>query len=244
LVKIKNWVRLPLKNAYNVRDLGGYACQNGETTRWRIFLRADNLTHLDADEIQLLKDYGVRTVIDLRSREECAILPDPFLEDAGVHYLNIPLITENVADVTKTITGKAPQDFLKSFYIELIEHGQGVIKQILTEIASHGDGCLLFHCAAGKDRTGIVAMLLLGLAGVGAPDIVSNYEVTYTCLRQDSKFFEAAGPIPIEVCMSKPEYIEHVMAHIQGRYGGIPEYLERIGLPHETAETIRRRMRE
>lgn len=237
----KNYIRLPLKNAYNVRDLGGYACGDDTATKWRAFLRADDLSNLNAEEIQFLIGYGVNCVIDLRSTEECDSQLNPFKNIEGVDYINIPIMTNVITDVTKALEEK-PQVFLSNFYVELIKNATSPIKTVFEEIANHIEGCTLFHCAAGKDRTGIIAMLLLGLAGVDIPDTVSNYEITYTYIKQNPIFKDSTVKYPVDMLMSKHEYIEHAINYIMTNYEGIPQYLKHIGLSDEMIAAIQRKI--
>lgn len=93
------FVRLPLTNAYNVRDLGGYACRDGGRTRWHRLLRGDDLASLDSAEIEFLLGYGLGTVIDLRSQAECERRPSPFAVRTEVDYFCLPLGLDGVDDV-------------------------------------------------------------------------------------------------------------------------------------------------
>ncbi len=172
-----NYIRLPLKNAYNVRDLGGYPCDGG-VTGWRAFIRADGLERLDETDILFLREYGVKTVIDLRSDDELKTAPDPEGLRAFTDYFNIPLIPGAAADITKHVPN-TPSGFLSEFYLLIFKNGHGALHTVMEAIAGAREGGILFHCAAGKDRTGIIAALLLGLAGVAQADILSNYEITY-----------------------------------------------------------------
>ena len=239
---MNNYIRLPLKNAYNVRDLGGYACIDGKSTKWRSFLRADNLANLDAGEIQFLIDYGVTYVIDLRSKDELRLQPSPFSRLSAVDYINIPLMTDVTSNATRKLYNDI-YDFLRHFYIGLIKNASLIIKVIFERMEKHilknNEACILFHGSAGKDRTGIIAMLLLGLAGVEIPDIISNYESSETYIKQNPAFSKSISQFPDGVLTSKNEYIESVINYIVTKHKGIPQYLQRIGLSDETLEIIR-----
>lgn len=244
-MSLVNYIRLPLKNAYNVRDLGGYACGNEKATKWRKFIRADDLANLDDNEVKFLIDYGVTCVIDLRSQEECNLQMNPFVKSEAVDYANIPLMTNVITDVSKTLL-QNPQKFLSNFYIELIKNASLPIKSVFEKIANHitnnDESCILFHCSAGKDRTGIISMLLLGLAGVEIPDIISNYEVTYTYIKQNPVFKNATPEYPVDVLMSKSEYIEYVLDYIITTHTSILKYLQYIGLTDRTLGIIHKQI--
>jgi protein-tyrosine phosphatase len=233
-----NFVRLPLKNAGNVRDLGGYACDGG-ATNWKTFIRADSISALDEEDIRFLLDYGVKTIIDLRTAAEIAAAPDPsrLIEQTSCHH--IPLMSGGQGDVKEIFN--SPPISLPDLYLATIQQEQPVIKTIL-ETAASAQGALLFHCAAGKDRTGIVAALLLGVAGVSVPDMLANYEVTYTYIRNNPDMIEYANTFPpafLPTLYSPREYLEPMLEYIAQEHGGIREYLSRIGLSPDTVQRIR-----
>lgn len=238
-----HYVRLPLKNAYNVRDLGGYPCLDGGVTKWNTFLRGDDLAHLDQEEIQFLMDYGVKTVIDLRSASELRQYPDPFSQVEQVSYHNIPLMTGDIADATK-IVAENPSDFIGEFYLALVRQEPSLIKIVLDTIAEAGPGGVLFHCTVGKDRTGIIAAMLLGIAGVATADIVSNYEVTHTYNSFNPVLKEGNRLFPKEVMFSKAEYLQHTIDYIVEHYGTFREYLIRMGICESTLQNIQERFVE
>lgn len=238
-----NYVHLPLKNAYNVRDLGGYACDGGKTTRWHSFLRTDDLSQLNTEEIQFLLDYGVVADIDLRSFGECDYAPDPFAKIDGVEYIQIPLGIDDIADVRMAID-KEPERLMPLFYTGVVDRAKDKVANILTRIANAPEGCIIFHCAAGKDRTGIVAMLLLGLVGVSYSDIVSNYQVSYSYLKHSPSFIEVMRNHPPDLLRSKEEYIETLLDHINDSYGGIKQYISTLNLGDEVLNKLRARISE
>ncbi|MEG0549402.1 MAG: tyrosine-protein phosphatase, partial [Coprobacillus sp.] len=148
---MENIIRLPLDNAYNVRELGGYCNINKDYVKWHRFLRADDISALSKSDIDFLVQYGVNTVIDLRSEEECQKQPDALINVEGIKYYHYPFMKGNVSDATKVMT--SIQDFnLGDFYVELVKD-QEMVNGLLTTIANVEAGCLLFHCSAGKDRT-------------------------------------------------------------------------------------------
>ena len=145
-----NYTRLPMENAYNVRELGGYATKKGSITIHHQFLRSENLTDITEEDKTFLIEYGLSGIIDLRSREEALIYPNPFRGNNAVKYINCPLITDGILDLRAvTEVGFDPGEF----YVKLVEYKEMLYK-IFHFILDNIDGCLLFHCQAGKDRTG------------------------------------------------------------------------------------------
>lgn len=233
-----NFKHLPLKNAYNVRDLGGYPCSKGKKiTNYHAFLRADDLYYLNNEEIDYLIGYGLTAVIDLRSKEETDKYPDPFEKSKYINYVNIPLITENISDITRINTFE-PKKMMTQFYMVLLKSSVEAIKNIFEFIASSQEGAVLFHCTAGKDRTGVTAMLLLMLSGACDTDIIADYAVTY--------IYNSANPIlakimleyPEELLRSDAEYIIPVIEFIKENYKSVDQYLEHIGVSKDDLDKV------
>lgn len=228
------FVRLPLVNAYNVRDLGGYSTSIGRFTKGHTFVRADDPCNLEEEDINFLLDYGIKAIVDLRSEEELQRSPNPFATNRHVDYINIPLMIDSIDDVTK-ISSLNPTGFLTSFYIDIIKKAKNSIKKIFTFYGEHADGGVMYHCAAGKDRTGIISMLLLGLVGVDKYDIISNYEITYTNLRRNPNFMNNLDNynVPMDLMYSKDNYIEPLIDYIIEEYGDFHSYLLSCGILEE-----------
>lgn len=234
----QHYTRLPLERAYNIRDLGGYPCSYGSVTQWKTFLRGDNLAFLTGTDIRFLKQYGLKTVIDLRSQDELNHLPGPFARDTDIAYHNIPFMAGNIADVTRSLAEK-PAEFLTTFYNMLLEEGKENLKEIMTLISKHEKGTLLYHCTAGKDRTGIISMLLLSIAGVSEEDIVSNYCTTYHHNLANPRIRDMRDTVPREILSSSHEYIMSAMSYLDERYGSPQQYLRSVGIGTSTIESIR-----
>ena len=161
---------------HNVRDLGGYRTKGGKITKTERFIRSDSLHRIGAEGINFLLEKNLTTVIDLRTSNEIEKEPNPFSDIGGVTYLNIPLL-ENLAPAflgTSKI-GKISNDPLLSFYLSALHERQSAITNIFSAISESNPGLILFNCTAGKDRTGIISALLLGLVDVPSVDIIKNY---------------------------------------------------------------------
>jgi len=235
-----NWVRLPLKNIENCRELGGYHTKDGQQTKWHSFLRSSDMSKIDREDIEFLTDYGVNTVIDLRRSDEIEKYKNPLADIDSVEYYNIPFITEGIADITKSEV--VLQDIsLGDFYVKKLENKQA-IKEIFHTIYHAKDGCIVFHCQAGKDRTGILAMLLLGLAGVEKKDIISNYEVTYTNLESLHQGLHDYKNIPKHFLLSAREDILRAYEHIVDKFGNFNDYLRSAGIEQEIIDGVKTRL--
>ncbi|MCK1977168.1 tyrosine-protein phosphatase [Jeotgalicoccus huakuii] len=227
-----NWVRLPLTNLENCRELGGYETGNGSQTKWHTFLRSDNMANINAEEIEFLKDYGVKTVIDLRGDDETSIHRNPLSTEDFCDYHNIPLAVQPVSELNADVA-----ETMGEFYVSVLEESK-TIKEVFDVIAN-SEGGLIFHCMAGKDRTGIIAMLLLGLVGVSKKDIVSNYEVTYTNLESFQNIKGLPARIPESYLYSNRDYILKAYNHIMDNYQSIENYLLSKDIAQESIDKIK-----
>jgi protein-tyrosine phosphatase len=233
---------LPVKGTYNVRDLGGYAAQNGET-RWRRMLRADGLHRLDATGMDTLVAEGVTTVIDLRHADELAAQPNPFGGNPAVRYHNVSLF-DQLAPTTHE-----GGDLLLELYKLALDSRQPAIAEVLGIIADAPEGAVLFHCTAGKDRTGIVSALLLAVAGVEAALIVEDYALTGRMIApmvEEIIADAAARGANVEtfrpLLASEPQTMAETIAYLEQRHGSAESYLRQIGLSDGTIGRLRNRL--
>jgi protein-tyrosine phosphatase len=233
---------LPVAGTYNVRDLGGYLTEDGQT-RWRRILRADGLHRLDADGMATLVDAGVTTVIDLRHADELANQPNPFGNNPAVRYHNISLFDRLRPAVNPG------GDLLLELYKMALAQRQDAIAAVLTTIAKAPEGVVLFHCTAGKDRTGIVAALLLALAGVEATLIVEDYAQTGLMIAPIveeiiadavARGADVAAFRPL--LASEPETMAATIVHLTEQYGSARDYLRTIGLSEATIAALHDRL--
>ena len=220
---------LPLAGAYNVRDVGGYATQDGHTTRWRTFLRADGLHRLTPASQQELIDYGVRTVIDLRGARELATSPDVFASSRHVRYVNISVIGEAAPDAKPR---RWPD--LESLYKYILDERQEVVKAVF-DVMTDNAFPVLIHCTAGKDRTGIISALMLGLANVSHASIAEDYALTNRHAAPLFDEFRAITPAHRLAALernleARPEAMLDTLAHLESTYQNVPGYLKAIGL--------------
>lgn len=166
-------IELPIRSCANVRDLGGYDTPHGSTRTHR-FVRCGGTRSLMRDDLDYLRDYGITHVLDLRSIGESPKLTCGFSRLSWVVWKNIPLYEYDLSAPTM-LPERDVDNYLVTSYLHMLTATQA-IKDIF-EFFAHTtrDDCILFHCAAGMDRTGMVAMLLLGLANVRREQIIADY---------------------------------------------------------------------
>lgn len=238
----KDWVRLPLEKAYNVRELGGYPAAGGQTAYHR-FLRADDISALTDRDVDFLLGYGVRTVLDLRSIGEVERRPDRLAGLPSIEHIHIPFLGEEVADATALDYNTQIVD-LGTLYLELLDKKE-TVKKLFAAIAAAPEGCILFHCSAGKDRTGVLAMLLLSLAGVDKQDCMTNYGQSYPNLTRNMELLSAtvAGHSELYKLMySLPESIAPCYEKLEREWGGPEGYLAACGLSPQEIDRVKNRL--
>jgi protein-tyrosine phosphatase len=240
--------RLAWGNCYNVRDLGGFPTLDGKTTRYGVVVRSDNVSRLTEEGRTAALEYGIRTVIDVRSPYELDIDPPPFADhrasEGRVQYRNISLIPEG--SEVEDLVASAPSD--EVMYRHLIDRCGSTMADIMHAIAKSGDGAVLVHCHAGKDRTGLVVALLLALVGVPPKQIVSDYEASNDCLRpyhdEWLSTIDDQGERERQRAASRarPELMRGVLEYVDHEHGGIEAYLLRAGLQVDCLNALRCRL--
>jgi len=248
--------RLHWDACYNVRDLGGYATADGGRTRWSAFVRADNLSRLTPAGHSALIAYGVRTVIDLRRADELTIDRNPFAAPSqhtrAVTYLNLPLGLGADRDGILAVQAAGAGDDLSlvELYRQVLDHYWRGIAGVMNAIATAPAGALLLHCHAGKDRTGLVAALLLALAGVPNATIAEDYALSQLCLQPifDRRLGQEPDPAKRErmarMMSAAPETMLGIIAYLDERHGGAARYLRAAGVASADLERLRQRIRE
>lgn len=241
---------LPIPGSYNIRDLGGYPTRGGGTVGWRRFLRADSLHRLDRDGIDRLLQEGVTTVIDLRTPAEIAQAPNPLRDSRAVTFVNRPLFD----DLAPASLGRAraeAADPLLQFYLAALRTRQAAFRDILSAMAEAAPGTVLFNCTAGKDRTGLVAALLLGVAEVPRADIIADYVLTDRLIPDlVAEFLDLSrrrgGDVTAYARMLKcpAPTMAAALDKLEADHGGIAGYLGDTGLPADTISKLKLKLGE
>lgn len=166
-----------LDAVHNFRDLGGYPTTDGRTTRWRRVFRADGLHRLTGNDLELVRHLGLHTVIDLRTAAELEERGTFPLEAHPIDFHHVPVI-DSTWQHSDRPESEAATDFLEWAYLDMLREGPGRFAQAIEQLSRAEALPAVFHCAAGKDRTGVLAMLLLGSMGVPHEYIVADYALT------------------------------------------------------------------
>lgn len=233
--------------AFNVRDLGGLRTIGGEVLRRSVVYRADGLHRLPPDEIRRLAALGVRTVVDLRSAGELATAAS--IEADDIVVLHLPVLRETwshdaFADGEATVDAVT---FLVDRYLEMLEEGSTAIASIFELLSTDACRPLAFHCSAGKDRTGVIAALLLASVGVPDDDIADDYTTSAAAMaklvewvrEQRPEAADAMARQPAAFLSCPPEAMHVFLARVRLRWGSVDGYLGSIGVEPATLAAVR-----
>lgn len=236
---------------FNFRDLGGYPAADGRTVRWGRLFRSDSLGKLDGADWDRFLALGVRTVIDLRRPSEVNHGGRvPHHDHLTFHNLSVEHHPYDQASLAPDVE---PGRFLADRYWELAHDGVAELRRALeiiagnTGIAGDETAPLAFHCHSGKDRTGVLAMLVLALLGVGEEDIVADFALTGRVTDRFVAEWHAHHP---ELTLSWPAYghapaevMKLFLAELNTRYGSVRGYAaERLGVDGDLVEVLRDRL--
>ena len=235
---------IEFERLHNFRDLGGYRTNDGRMVRWQRLYRSDSLAKLEGADWDRFLDLGVRTVIDLRYPWEIAAggrVP----ETDALTYVNLS-IEHRPYDQANIDPEVDPWRFLADRYAEVVFDGAKQIQQALEIIASDS-APLVFHCASGKDRTGLLAGLVLGLVGVSEDDISADFALTELATNRliaDWHAFHPGATIKWPGFGRAPSEIMRLfLSDLNAAYGSVHDYaVGDAGVDEELISALRHRL--
>lgn len=213
--------RFLLNDTHNTRDLGGYPIDYKKVTAYKVFLRSDvPLKVSDEDKVLLLSN-NIKTIVDLRSDYEAESRPCGFKLHKDFQYHHCKIFGD----------GRLPDsvEAVSDSYFEMIDEQKSVLNVMRIFANTHGG--ILFHCTAGKDRTGVISALLLLLAGVQKTDILADYHISSVYLEPMlQQYCKSNKNVDINIITPKTEYMEKFLDMFQHKYNSVEEYFYQIGL--------------
>ena len=232
-----------------LRDIGGYETIDGRHVRWGSVFRSDTLHRLTTADLERARALGVRTVIDPRSTDELTEWGH-FAHDDDVDFHHLPLF-EHDALPFEPSRYDDPEPPPGETYVQMATAGRDELAMALRVIAAC-DGVTVFHCAAGKDRTGILAALLLSTLGVPDDLIVADYQLSEQALKPSFAWAEANdAAMAAELAKlapwqhySSPEMMRVFLDTLRMLHGSIDGYLTHAGLEPELFAVLRERLLE
>ena len=238
--------RIVLEGAVNFRDQGGYSTENGRFVKWRRLFRSDSLHDLTESDVQTITGtLGLTTIVDLRSIN--SVLEDGrgLLALSGIAYHNYPFLERR--GIEPPTSGSDPGERLTAIYQWILLNAGTLMAQAFNALAQDVNQPALFHCNAGKDRTGVLGATLLSVLGVSREDVVADFlmtnEVIDGILARIKKMpgFQDSTRDGI---MAPQSAIEKFLDVMQREFGGPESYLLRHGVQQETINVFKESMLE
>ncbi len=232
----------------NVRDLGGLPLAGGGRTRYGAIVRADGLFRLTSAGLDEVRAYGIRTVIDLRYPDELARRPNPYsgLSDSGVTLVHASMMDMDNAAIVSLDRQHLPW---VDWNVEMLRLARPQILTILRTRALARPGGSIYHCHAGKDRTGLLSILIESLVGVYDEAIADDYVASNENLKHVYAEIIAQYPIGsaerlrLETDMPcRTETVHATLAYLRTQHGDVENYLLHIGLEPEAIAALRARL--
>ncbi len=215
----------------------------GRHLRWRILYRSDSLHALSAADVARFRDeLGITEIVDLRSTSELENEGRGLLETEPIGFHHLPLFNGR--------SMSAKHDAVMSLslgerYIGMMDGAREPIARVIDALA-RAKGGAVYHCAAGKDRTGVISAVLLGVLGVPDDLIVADYvlsseniDAIIERVMSMRGYGDTLKAMPADTMHAKPETMEEVVADVASRYGSMSGYLQKSGVSEATLERLR-----
>jgi protein-tyrosine phosphatase len=241
---------------FNFRDLGGYETDDGRQVRWKTLYRADTLHRLDGPDLALLRTLGLRSIIDLRSQHELddhGRFRDHGTDDGTVVVHHMPMI-DVVGGPTRLVEAPpdAPPRSVGEGYIATADEGRRAIGSAVALLARPGALPAVFHCTAGKDRTGILAGIVLSAIGVRDEDIIDDYMLTGESRAARNAYLQLNEPdyyaflsnLPATVREMHADAIPTLLAWMRARHGSATGFLLANGTDEDSLAALKANLLE
>ena len=230
------WNRMPksiLESTMNTRELGMYRIQGTKnyTLSNRIY-RSDRCESLSASDKKLLLDRDITTIIDLRSEQEAETKPSAFSSDSDFIVFHYPIVE-----------GMLPPNSLEAVPVSYMEIAHAdCVKEVFKTIAD-ANGGVLFHCTAGKDRTGVVSAILLALVGVSDEDIVYDYAISREFNKQRLEAYLKEHPeIDKDIVLANEKSMYGFLRMLREKHNSVDQYLRDIGISEYEIQELKSKL--
>lgn len=238
---------LPLEGSANFRDLGGYETKDGRFVKWGQLYRSGVLSYLTPTDLHYLSDLGIRVVCDFRTQQENNAAPEKWVDDEKVQHVSLPIGTDasgKSVSMQSVLAGNPTPEQLRAWmmktYSDFAFRGAPEFAKVFTQLKDDRLP-LLYHCSAGKDRTGVFSALLLLTLGVPEDTVLADYALTTNFLQADSaanrKMMASAGAASVSqlspeqrkvLMAADPEYLRSTLRSIDARYGSFDNYRRQV----------------
>lgn len=260
--------KIKFRKIKNARELGGLPAADGKHIKHDLLIRCGHLGNAAPEDIELLKNrYALRSIVDFRINAE--INADPDVEVPGVEYVNLSVLDESIFGIARD--EYSLESWLGMFRNEPAEPGKifgemyrkilfgerviPFVRQFFDILLDEKPGAVLWHCSAGKDRAGVMAMLLLSALGVPEKEIIKDYLLTGQTSRKEIRQMKLILPFKfrdknvrksVYVLLGVDEkYLTDIFDEIKRDYGTAENLLERrFGITSEEISALRNKYLE
>ncbi len=223
---------VPLQGASNFRDLGGYPGHQGRAVRWRRLYRSDHLGQLTAGDLTELQQRGVTLALDFRGVQE-STAASYYL--AGLKRQALPIEPtvvqrmQKMAAAGQQLDASSTAGLMEELYRNIVRHQTAALAAFFGHLLAHQPSqhaALVFHCTAGKDRTGVAAALLLLALGVPRDVVMQDFLLTNACFRHPPPLNKELPDDVRQVLWSvRPQYLQAALQVIDDEHGSVAAYL-------------------
>jgi len=236
-----------MEQVHNFRDLGGYPTASGATTKWRTLFRADGLHRLRAAaDIEIVQTFGLKSVIDLRTKreqQEQGVFP---LDDIEVDFHHVSIVDATWSDSKETPQIDDPVEFLVWGYRDLLEIGSEKFALAMRILSDQENVPAVFHCAAGKDRTGVLAALILSTVGVSDDIICADYGLTQRSIEKTISWAKLHYPematrwteINPVYLAAEPQAMQVILNDLVSAHGSVINYVRSLGVSESEIQSL------
>jgi len=258
---------IALQGASNFRDFGGYSAAGGRQVKWRRLFRSDRLSELTPADYEILAEHGIRHVYDLRRDSETLSAPTNWPGEAAPVLVRAPLFNDEAGGLNVlqrlAANDEARNDpetaraVMRDLYLNMVTRPSplAAIGGIFTRLAEPQGFPALFHCAGGKDRTGVVCALILLTLGVSREDVIADFMLTGQFYAAEANLAKRVAQIVAEAELGfwseaalapifgvEPSYIETALRIVDEAGGVEPFLVDKAGVAPASLEALRREL--
>ncbi|SEH60478.1 Protein tyrosine/serine phosphatase [Ruminococcus flavefaciens] len=221
-----------LSSSYNTRELGGFKTADGSITKNNVYWRSDVPSAPQADDIIKLLSSHITTIIDMRTETERAKTPDTLSELSEFEYHHFPIVE-----------GSGVPESLEAVPLSYMTIATAENMPKVMKVIAEAEQGVLFHCTAGKDRTGVVSAIILMTCEVDRESVVRDYVISREYNHKRLEAFLAAHPeVDRNIVLANEKSMNGFIDLFTERFGTVDNYFEEIGLSAEYADMIRNKM--